>query len=110
MPAEWELHSATWLSWPPKRESWPGTFGRVPAVLVEVARHLPGSERVHINVADAAMQSEVEGLLRRAGVPLGEVRFFLIPTDDAWCRDHGPTFITRGTAGSHPGETELAVV
>jgi len=110
MPAEWEPHSATWLSWPHKHESWPGRFERVPSVFVEIVRQLGGSEPVHINVADAAMQSEVEGLLGRAGVRLEQVRFFPIPTDDAWCRDHGPTFVTRATSGSAPGGTELAVV
>ena len=27
MPAEWEPHRGTWLSWPHKEASWPGKFG-----------------------------------------------------------------------------------
>ena len=30
MPAEWEPHRGTWLSWPHKEASWPGKFDGVP--------------------------------------------------------------------------------
>lgn len=29
MPAEWEPHQATWLSWPHKEASWPGIIDRI---------------------------------------------------------------------------------
>jgi agmatine deiminase len=38
----------------------------------------------------------VQALLAAAGVPLDRVRLHEVLTDDAWMRDHGPTFITRG--------------
>ena len=106
MPAEWEPHAATWLSWPHKRESWPEKFEPIPGVFVEIVRALSGSESVHINVNDAAMQAEVEALLAARGVPLDAVRFFRIPTDDAWCRDHGPIFVVRAA----PGARRIGVV
>ena len=31
MPAEWDEHEATWLSWPHDPETWPGAFERIPA-------------------------------------------------------------------------------
>jgi agmatine/peptidylarginine deiminase len=52
MPAEWEPHEATWLSWPHKEESWPGAFVPVAAIFAEITRHLASSELVRINVAD----------------------------------------------------------
>ena len=51
MPAEWEPHRGTWLSWPHKEASWPGKFGRVPALFARMVRHLGDHEEVHINVA-----------------------------------------------------------
>ncbi|HEX4950346.1 MAG TPA: agmatine deiminase family protein, partial [Blastocatellia bacterium] len=36
MPAEWEPHEATWLSWPHKEASWPGKFEPVPAIFAEM--------------------------------------------------------------------------
>ena len=66
MPAEWEPHRGTWLSWPHKEASWPGKFGPVPAIFARMVRHLADSEEVHINVAGPAMEQDV----RRAPVPM----------------------------------------
>jgi len=99
MPAEWEPHEATWLSWPHKEESWPGAFEPVPAIFVEITRHLAESELVRINVADQDAAARVRELLRRGGVNLDAVRFQLIPTNDAWARDHGPVYVIRETEG-----------
>jgi agmatine deiminase len=95
MPAEWELHEATWLSWPHKEESWPGAFEPVPEVFAQIAGVLAESELVRINVADEEMADGVRQLLRRGGVNLEAVRFHLNPTNDAWVRDHGPIYVVR---------------
>ena len=52
MPAEWEPHEGTWLSWPHKEASWPGAFEPVPAVFAQIVKNLTDSEFVRINVAD----------------------------------------------------------
>jgi agmatine deiminase len=95
MPAEWEPHEATWLSWPHKEESWPGAFEFVPGIFVELTRHLAESELVRINVADADFAERVNELLRAGGVNLDAVRFHFNPTNDAWVRDHGPIYVVR---------------
>ncbi len=46
------------------------------------------------------MRQSAENELRHAGVDLNRVRFFPIPTDDAWVRDHGPIFLTRAAGGA----------
>jgi agmatine deiminase len=104
MPAEWEAHQATWLSWPHKLESWPGHFEPVEPAYAEIVRALAGCERVHINVLDAAHQRRVEGILGRKGVT-GDIRFHRFPTNDAWCRDHGAIFLVR-----NGGDAPLAAV
>ena len=96
MPAEWARHRGTWLSWPHRESSWPGNFERVPAVIAEMVRHLAPGEEVHINVSGAEMESEVRGMLQRAKIATGNVHFHHNPTNDAWCRDHGPIFVQRG--------------
>lgn len=100
MPAEWEPHEATWLSWPHKEESWPGAFAPVPRVFVEIARELSRSELVRINVASEEMAGSVRQLLSTAGVDLNAIRFHLNPTNDAWARDHGPMYVVRGAGPS----------
>jgi agmatine deiminase len=50
-------------------------------------------EDVNINVVDNAMQQKATAMLMAAGVDMDKVKFFLHPTNDAWCRDHGPAFL-----------------
>jgi len=106
MPAEWAPHRGTWLSWPHKEASWPGKFEPVPGVFVEMVRLLAPQEEVHINVSGAAMAEEVNALLRPLRLPEGRVVLHHHPTNDAWCRDHGPCFVQR----LHGGGREEAIV
>ena len=94
MPAEWELHQATWLSWPHKEASWPGKLPTAQAAFAKMVAALVKSEPVRINVGDAAMQQQAQALLDEAGAR-GEISFHLFPTNDAWCRDHGAIFVRR---------------
>ena len=106
MPAEWAPHRGTWLSWPHKEASWPGKFGPVPAIFARMVRHLADHEEVHINVAGPDMEQEVRRLLADEGAGAGNVCFHHNPTNDAWCRDHGPIFVQRD--GEH-GREEAVV-
>jgi agmatine deiminase len=94
MPAEWEPHAATWLSWP-RREgiSFPGAFDRVLPTLRQMVEALLNSEPVCINVCNDAHEAEAREVL--AGLPLDRLTFHFIPTNEPWCRDHGPIFLTR---------------
>jgi agmatine deiminase len=94
MPAEWEPHAATWLSWP-RREgiSFPDSFDRVMPVLRALVTALVESEQVCINVCNGAHEAEARQALR--GLPMERMSFHLIPTNEPWCRDHGPIFLTR---------------
>jgi agmatine deiminase len=99
MPAEWERHRGTWLSWPHKEASWPDNFEPVPTIFASLVRCLVDREEVHINVAGAEMEALVRGLLTEEGVATDNVSFHFNPTNDAWCRDHGPIFIQREVDG-----------
>jgi agmatine deiminase len=94
MPAEWEPHAATWLSWP-RREgiSFPGSFDRVMPALRAMVGALIESEQVCINIGNGAHEAEARDVLR--GLPAERISFHLIPTNEPWCRDHGPIFLTR---------------
>jgi agmatine deiminase len=96
MPPEWAPHRGTWLSWPHKEASWPGRFEPVPPIIAEMIRHLAPGEEVHINVANADMEHGARLVLGNADVASTNVFFHHNPTDDAWCRDHGPIFVQRG--------------
>ena len=103
MPAEWEPHTATWLSWP-RREgiSFPGSFDRVLPTLRAMVDALTKSEPVCINVCNSAHEAEARAALN--DVDLARITFHRIPTNEPWCRDHGPIFLTRDV------DPKLAVV
>ncbi len=92
-PAEFEKHESTWLSWPHKEASWPGKIESIYPAYSFFVRLLSQSEIVNINVADEAMKSVATDHIQKAGADLSKVRFHLNPTNDAWCRDHGPAFL-----------------
>jgi agmatine deiminase len=105
MPAEWEPHEATWLSWP-RRDgiSFPDSYDRVMPIFAKMVDALADSERVHINICDEAHEADVKRILAKARARTTHVTFERIPTNEPWCRDHGPIFITRKEA------PEVAVV
>lgn len=55
-------------------------------------------ELVRINVVDGEMQKRAVAHLEMVGANLRNIEFFLHPTNDAWCRDHGPAFLVNPQA------------
>jgi agmatine deiminase len=94
MPAEWEPHTATWLSWPRQEGiSFPESLYRVLPALRAMLEALIESEQVCINVCNDAHEAEARSVLR--GLPMERITFYRVPTNEPWCRDHGPIFLTR---------------
>lgn len=103
-PAEWEEQEAMWLSWPHKEASWPGKIEKIFSEYAEFIRIVAEGQKVRINVNDEKMKNEALAVLQKGNVNLSNVEFFMHPTDDAWCRDHGPAFVI------HQETKEKAVV
>jgi len=97
-PAEFAQHEATWLSWPHKEASWPGKIEAIYPYYAQFIKILSQSEKVRINVADEAMKAFALIYIEQAGVDLNQVEFYFQPTNDAWCRDHGPAFLINPNA------------
>lgn len=97
-PAEWEHHASTWLSYPHNKLSWPGKIHTIFPYYNQFVKELAKGEKVNINVTDKVMQEQVREALRDAGVNMQQIQFHLNPTNDTWCRDHGPAFlVNQGT-------------
>jgi agmatine deiminase len=103
-PAEFAPHVATWLSWPHKEASWPGKIHTIYPYYCEFVKELTKSEKVCINICDSQMKAFAIQYLQEADVDLSKVEFFLHPTNDAWCRDHGPAFLI------NPGTAEKKII
>ena len=93
MPAEWAEHKATWLSYPHNVDSWPGKIEAIFPSYHLFIKVLAEAEEVHINVVDEAMRQRVAEELDKIGAKMENIFFHLFPTNDAWCRDHGPAFL-----------------
>lgn len=98
MPAEWEPQEAIWLSWPHNYESWPGKFRPVPYNFANIVAAISRFEPVRINAAKK-LHDRARRLCERAEANLANVAFYDHPTNDAWCRDHGPIFVKHTKTG-----------
>jgi agmatine deiminase len=92
-PPEWAKHEATWISWPHKEESWPGKIAAIYPKYAEFIKYLSLSEKVRINVKDEEMKAFALKHIEAAEADLTQIEFYFNPSNDAWCRDHGPAFL-----------------
>lgn len=97
-PAEFMKHEATWLSWPHKESSWPGRINEIYTYYAKFINILSQCEKVRINVADEKMKIFALKYLIAADANISNIEFYNHPTNDAWCRDHGPAFLINPNA------------
>ncbi|WP_209331566.1 agmatine deiminase family protein [Lunatimonas salinarum] len=99
-PAEFAPHQATWLSWPHKEASWPGKIHTVYDPYVQFIRYVTEGEEVQLMVKDQSMEDFAKSHLIKGQVDLERIIFHHFPTNDAWCRDHGPAFLINPKAAA----------
>jgi agmatine deiminase len=91
LPAEWEPHRATWLSWPHHEPDWPGKLGAVAWVYAEIARVLADHEALEILCHDDGVLASARCALDAHAVRRDRVRLHVVPTDRVWLRDSAPS-------------------
>jgi agmatine deiminase len=107
MPAEWEPHTATWLSWPHNANDWPGKFAVIPWVYGEMIRKISAGETIRLIVRDKKDEQSARHVTKKAGVNLRNIQFVVHSTDRGWTRDTGPIFVTRETSNIPTGQDAL---
>ena len=123
-PAEWVMHDATWLSYPHNEASWPGKMHTIFPYYHRFIKELARGELVNINVTGTEMEHSVGAALKEEGVNMEHIRLHVLPTNDAWCRDHGPAFVLNqhadqpkaivnwkynGWGGKYPAELDTTI-
>lgn len=99
MPAEWETHRATWLTYPHNPETWPG--GRIQYIFPSYHRFLQellGSEEVHLLLTHPQQETAIRQAIDQPHTRYDRLHIHPIPSNDAWTRDHGPIFLTKKNA------------
>lgn len=92
-PAEFYPHKSTWLSWPHKELSWPGKIEKIYAPYAQFIAEVSKGEEVNINVVSVEMKDFAMNYIEKTNANLDMINFYIHPTNDAWCRDHGPAFV-----------------
>ena len=93
MPAEYDSHRGCIMIWPVRPGSWPYEGREAKKVFTEVATAISESEKLWM-LADEEHIHQVE----EAFSDNDNVILLQIPTDDAWARDVGPTFVVDGSS------------
>jgi agmatine deiminase len=100
MPAEWERHEATWLSWPKNQTTFPGrTLQEVEQCYLQMIKALAPGEKVNVLIDDQDSETRISSLL---GSEKENVIFHRMRTEDVWIRDYGPIFVYDETMQSRP--------
>jgi len=86
MPGEFEPHAKTWMLWPQRPDNWREGAKPAQRAFVEVAKAISQFEPVSMGV------NPIQYNTARSILPLG-VNVVVLPNDDAWMRDCGPTFV-----------------
>ncbi len=113
MPAEWDPHQATWLTWPRREsDSYRGEYyDPMLDGYCDLCQKISEAEAVHINVWDSAHQKEITDALNQRDVSLKDITFHPFQSYEPWCRDHGPIFVIRNDFGrndfGHPKKMVL---
>jgi agmatine deiminase len=92
MPGEFESHNATWMLWPNRPDNWRQAAAPAHRAFAAVANAIARCEPVIMG----ARPEDCAGA--RAALP-ASISVVAIPSDDAWMRDVGPTFIVDGHGG-----------
>ncbi|WP_033169233.1 agmatine deiminase [Selenomonas sp. ND2010] len=93
MPAEFAPHHGTFLIWPVRPGSWTNGGRDVQPVFVRLIEEIAAVEELYLLVGDAH-RAQAEAML--AHLPQEHIHYLAIPTDDAWARDMGPTYVVDG--------------
>jgi agmatine deiminase len=91
MPAEWQPHHSTWLTWPKDPETWPDRVTQVEEIYLAMIAALTPHEIVDLLVDDEKTERVIRG--RCTAAAASQIRFHHIQTVDSWIRDYGPNFL-----------------
>ncbi len=110
MPAEWEFHEATWLTWPTNKITWPGKMLKeIEGIYVQMMHALLTGEKVHLLIPNQKTGKKIFNLLRSKKASTQNLVLHKVKTVDTWIRDYGPIFIKKvvGSQDSVVGKLEL---
>lgn len=95
LPAEWEPHAATMLTWPHPAGDWGASLAEAESCLERLATTVAAYEPLLVVCPDGRTLGRVHARLQGAGAPMGRIALAEAPSNDIWARDHGPITVLR---------------
>jgi agmatine deiminase len=94
LPAEWEAHEATILTYPHNTESWPKAYlaharEEYHAFIAAVSK----GELVHLNLAQQELKDSILEEIDKLDGIAANIVFHFLESDDCWSRDHSPILV-----------------
>ena len=93
LPAQWEPHSCTYLSWPYHDTIWGVKHHDVIKEIATIAALIQHSEVLHIGVPNQLWRDQAAQAIDQAGGAAEEVCWHQVESNDLWARDHGPMIV-----------------
>ncbi len=99
MPAEWEKHYGTWVTYPHNEETFFEKLEGAKNTFAKFVKLISESEVVHINVNNENEENELNQKLKNLNVNFENIKIHQIPTNDSWCRDYSGIFLKNKNTG-----------
>lgn len=93
-PAEWEPHEATLFTWPWNGRIWREDHAEAQRAIALAIAALTHFEPVVVLVPDHRRARNVRAQVEAMSGDPERVECVIVPSNDVWVRDHGPTFVT----------------
>ena len=93
LPPEWEKQLAIILTWPHANTLWGQYLDEMDKVYIQIVKHIVPREKLIIICFDQTHFRHIEYLLEKAKLPIININFYTIKTNDIWVRDYGPLTI-----------------
>jgi len=92
LPAEWEKHEATWLSWPQNTDTWAHFLPKVQQAYLQFIKVISSKEKVNLLLSLENVDA-VRKQLQQTNCSIENIQLHTWETNDAWIRDCGPDFL-----------------
>ena len=93
MPPEWHPHSCTYVAWPHNTCTWPANLAAAQREFMQLVSAIAADEPVFVLVPPNCTTEFDNGFQSLPADIAKNVSVIDLPTNDAWVRDYGPTFV-----------------
>lgn len=95
MPPEWHPHTCTWMAWPHNPHTWPKRLAQAQQEFRQLLAAIARDEPVRLLVPSTPEPHRLDADDTTDVFSSEQIELIQVPTNDAWMRDYGPTFLLR---------------